>query len=453
MKSLGMNIAGGKNHFHFSLISLLLFTAFLLASCGGGTSNTPSASTGTGAGAATASTGTGAAVSTGTGTVATNTGTGTGTGTGASTGTGAAIANPPHSFADIAGTWMITAPAGNSGTFDVGDDGKISNLRLLVSISTSCAGYSDSYTGGCGTSSQKLDLTFGSIATKSDFTFSGDASATYQDLNAKGTFISSSLINGAYSGSYHHTVASSAGGFQTQGSGSGSWTAVPTGAPGMPKGVTATAGNKQVTLSWTAVTGATSYNVYYGTSSGVTTANGTKIAGAASPKTITGLANGTHYYFVVTAKNGGGESSISTKVSATPSTYTDNGNGTITDSVTGLMWQQQDDSVRRTWDDATTYCSGLALGDHSDWRLPTKDEALSILDTSQSPAINMTYFTITHLKYDVTSWNREGTCCDLDYWSSTVSAVNHAPLLVDFFNGASRTWGHFDNQYALCVRP
>jgi len=87
-----------------------------------------------------------------------------------------------------------------------------------------------------------------------------------------------------------------------------------------PAGPTATAGNAQVSLSWTASTGATSYNIYFGTSAGVTTANGTRIAGiAATSYTHSGLTNGTAYYYVVTAVNASGESAPSTQVSATPS--------------------------------------------------------------------------------------------------------------------------------------
>jgi hypothetical protein len=89
-------------------------------------------------------------------------------------------------------------------------------------------------------------------------------------------------------------------------------------APAAPTGVSATAGNGQVTLSWTAVSGATSYNLYFSTSTGVTKTTGTKITGAASPYTHTGLTNGTTYYYVVTAVSAGGESAESAQVSATP---------------------------------------------------------------------------------------------------------------------------------------
>jgi len=89
-------------------------------------------------------------------------------------------------------------------------------------------------------------------------------------------------------------------------------------APAAPTGVSASAGDAQAIISWTAVTGATSYNIYWSTTAGVTTATGTKIAGVTSPYTHTGRTNGTTYYYIVTAANTGGESTASSQVSATP---------------------------------------------------------------------------------------------------------------------------------------
>lgn len=88
--------------------------------------------------------------------------------------------------------------------------------------------------------------------------------------------------------------------------------------PNAPTGVTATAGNAVNTISWSSVTGATAYNLYWSTSSGVTKTNGTKIANASSPYSHTGRANGTTYYYIVTALNSYGESAPSHQVSATP---------------------------------------------------------------------------------------------------------------------------------------
>lgn len=86
-----------------------------------------------------------------------------------------------------------------------------------------------------------------------------------------------------------------------------------------PAGIIASAGDGQVTVSWSAVTGATGYSVYYGTTAGVTTSTGIKIAVATSPQVVNSLTNATPYYFVVTAVNANGESSVSSEKSATPS--------------------------------------------------------------------------------------------------------------------------------------
>ncbi len=95
--------------------------------------------------------------------------------------------------------------------------------------------------------------------------------------------------------------------------------AVASATPGSP--ITATPGNGQVTISWTAVTGATSYNIYWSTTAAnATKLSGTKIAGVTSPYIHTGLTNGTPYYYVVTAVTAGGESAESTSVTAIPGT-------------------------------------------------------------------------------------------------------------------------------------
>ncbi|MBA3015691.1 MAG: DUF1566 domain-containing protein [Proteobacteria bacterium] len=69
--------------------------------------------------------------------------------------------------------------------------------------------------------------------------------------------------------------------------------------------------------------------------------------------------------------------------------YTDNGNGTVTDTRTKLVWQQTDDGVQRTWEGAIAYCEGLSLGGAIDWRLPNYKALLSLVDDSRSnPAID-----------------------------------------------------------------
>jgi len=86
--------------------------------------------------------------------------------------------------------------------------------------------------------------------------------------------------------------------------------------PATPVGLTGVSGNAQVSLSWTASSGATSYHVKRST----TTGSGYAQVGAPSSTTFTdtALTNGTTYYYVVSAINPAGESANSTEVSATP---------------------------------------------------------------------------------------------------------------------------------------
>ena len=65
--------------------------------------------------------------------------------------------------------------------------------------------------------------------------------------------------------------------------------------------------------------------------------------------------------------------------------FTDNGDGTITDQATGLTWQQTDDGTARNWEEALAYAEGLELAGHSDWRLPNAKELQSIIDYTRSP--------------------------------------------------------------------
>jgi carboxypeptidase T len=89
--------------------------------------------------------------------------------------------------------------------------------------------------------------------------------------------------------------------------------------PGAPSGLGATPGNGQISLAWTAASGATGYSIHRGTASGgpYTTLQSNLIG---TNFTNTSLTNGTTYYYVVTAANGVGEGPNSNEASATPVT-------------------------------------------------------------------------------------------------------------------------------------
>ncbi len=131
------------------------------------------------------------------------------------------------------------------------------------------------------------------------------AGTTYADTN---------LTNGT---AYYYvvTAVSAAGESANSNQASATPTAAPA-APVPPLNLTATGGNQQVSLAWTASAGATSYNVKRATTNG---GPYTTVASPASTSyTDTAVTNGTPYYYVVTAVNAAGQSGNSNQATATP---------------------------------------------------------------------------------------------------------------------------------------
>ena len=121
-----------------------------------------------------------------------------------------------------------------------------------------------------------------------------------------------------------------------------------------------------------------------------------------------------------------------------PPSYTVHSNGTVTDNVTGLMWQQQGSAG--TWDGAIAYCQNLELAGYSDYRLPSKKELVGIvIYGTWSPAIDTAAFPYTSTSY---------------YWSSTTAAFNNASYAwyVDFDYGDVSTYHKWTILYVRCVR-
>lgn len=79
--------------------------------------------------------------------------------------------------------------------------------------------------------------------------------------------------------------------------------------------------------------------------------------------------------------------------------FTDNGDGTITDNNTSLMWQKTDGG-ESTFENAQTYCDTLNLAGYSDWKLPTCHELFAILNHGKkNPALDTIYFSKTLAEY------------------------------------------------------
>lgn len=106
--------------------------------------------------------------------------------------------------------------------------------------------------------------------------------------------------------------------------------------------------------------------------------------------------------------------------------FISNNNGTISDSATGLMWQQADSMKGINWQEALKYAQTFKLGGYDDWRLPNAKELQSILDytrspeTSRSPAIDPIFQTSSLLN--------EAREKDYPYyWSSTTHLDGPVP--------------------------
>lgn len=133
------------------------------------------------------------------------------------------------------------------------------------------------------------------------------------------------------------------------------------------------------------------------------------------------------------------------------SSYTDNGDGTVTDNNTGLMWKkcsEPDTSTTTcagihspyTWQNAINRCEGLSYAGYTDWRLPNAKELWNItkLQPGAFPYIDQTAFPGTEADY---------------YWSATTypSGTTEA-LFVDFLIGYLSNLPKTGTLYVRCVR-
>lgn len=83
--------------------------------------------------------------------------------------------------------------------------------------------------------------------------------------------------------------------------------------------------------------------------------------------------------------------------------FIDNTDGTVTDTITGLMWQKTDGG-EMTIENASLYCDTLTFGGYTNWRLPDAHESFSILNHQYAnPSLDATVFTTTAAEYWWTS--------------------------------------------------
>jgi len=112
----------------------------------------------------------------------------------------------------------------------------------------------------------------------------------------------------------------------------------------------------------------------------------------------------------------------------------------VTDSKTGLQWQDNEEAntVTKTWIEAINYCENLTLGSHDDWRLPNFNELDSLADKSKrNPAISPVF-------QNVVSYY---------YWSSTTVVSYGDGAWGVYFDGGFGDWlSKSYSYYVRCVR-
>lgn len=105
---------------------------------------------------------------------------------------------------------------------------------------------------------------------------------------------------------------------------------------------------------------------------------------------------------------------------------------TVLDRTTGLMWSRENvPGGSMNWKAAQEACKKLQLGGHSDWRLPTIRELLTLVDYERhNPAIDTEAF----------------KCESAYYWTSTPAASSPGDYAWDVgFNDGFAGWGGQDN--------
>jgi hypothetical protein len=97
-----------------------------------------------------------------------------------------------------------------------------------------------------------------------------------------------------------------------------------------------------------------------------------------------------------------------------PPDLTNNGDGTISDNLTELTWEQnteENEPNLHTYNEAITYCDELILGGQNDWRIPTRKEYSTILNFgTTSPSLDTVYFPYYTSVYEVN---------EAHYWTSS----------------------------------
>lgn len=234
--------------------------------------------------------------------------------------------------------------------------------------------------------------------------------------------------------------------------------------PAAPTNVVAMAGRGHINgmtgnyaiIGWDDADGASSYTLYYGATSSITTSS-SHVSGVTNPYVFSNanIAAGSYYYFAVTASNEKGESALSqvkrmaVLIPKTGQTtqytngddgdlekgiawpvgrFLDNGNQTVTDTLTGLMWQKDPTAIigRSDWNTAFNSCNASFIGSHTDWRIPNLRELQSLIDYSLYP-----------MPLDVAAfpYSNKGLSNTIYWTSATYKNTTTSAWYVDMYTG------------------
>ena len=100
--------------------------------------------------------------------------------------------------------------------------------------------------------------------------------------------------------------------------------------------------------------------------------------------------------------------------------YMDNGDGTVTDLNTGLMWQKEPDlDNKSTYTEAVSGAESFSLAGYDDWRLPTIKELYSMIDFNGSSRLEIPYIDTDYFSFRFGDEGLGERQIDAQYWSST----------------------------------
>jgi hypothetical protein len=131
------------------------------------------------------------------------------------------------------------------------------------------------------------------------------------------------------------------------------------------------------------------------------------------------------------------------------SSFDDNGDGTITDSATGLMWSQDDSGTAVGWQEALAWAQAKNAGNylgHADWRLPNAKELQSIVDYTRSP--DATGSAAIDPLFRCTGITNEAGLADFPfYWTSTTHASANGSGAAGAYVAFGRALGYMNGAW------